>query len=105
MAGGGDPQSAIGAGLAALQARDPARAAALLREAAAVAGPGEMPWMALAQAELVLGNDDAAEVAIDCQLEQNTRDVGALLFKGKLRERAGDPRAATSCYQAAVNQA
>ena len=32
MAGGVDPQSAIRAGLAALQARDPARAVALLRD-------------------------------------------------------------------------
>lgn len=105
MAGGVDPQSAIRAGLAALQARDPARAVALLREAAAVAGPGEMPWMALGQAELALGHNDAAEAAIDRQLGEDRRDVGALLLKGLLRERAGDPRAATSCYQAAVNQA
>ena len=37
-----------------------------------------------------------AEAAIDRQLAQAIRDVGALLLKGLLRERAGDARAAIS---------
>jgi aspartyl/asparaginyl beta-hydroxylase (cupin superfamily) len=98
-------RTAIQAGLAALQARDPARAAAQLRAAANVAPAGEMPWIALANAEQALGNLDAAESALDQQLLLSPRDVGALLMKGFLRERSGDDRAAVSFYQAARNQA
>ncbi|MFM5929623.1 MAG: aspartyl/asparaginyl beta-hydroxylase domain-containing protein [Novosphingobium sp.] len=105
MAGPSDPRQAIAGGLAALQARDPARAAALLREAASAVPETEFPWMALGNAELALGNLDAAEAAIDRQLRIDTRDVGALLVKGHLRERQGDSRGATSFYQAASNQA
>lgn len=95
----------IEAGLAALAARDPARAAPLLREAAAAAPTAEMPWIALANAEMALGANDAAEAALDCQLELTPREVGALLLKGLLRERANDPRAASSFYQTALGQA
>ena len=64
-----------------------------------------MPWIALANAELGLGENDAAEAALDQQLELTPREVGALLLKALLRERAGDPRAASSFYQTALNQA
>ena len=93
------------AGLTALAARDLARAATLLREAAATAAVDEMPWIALANAEMGLGNNDAAEAALDQQLEHTPREIGALLLKGLLRERAADTRAASSFYQAALNQA
>ncbi len=99
-----DPASVLAEGLAALQRRDFARAASLLNEAAAAA-PETMEWHALAQAELGLGRDDAAEAALDCQLVQAPRDIGALLMKGLLRERGGDARAATSFYQVALAQA
>ena len=94
----------IADGLAALQARDPARAASLLREAAEIAHEIEFPWMALGNVELALGNLDAAEAAVDRQLKLETRDVAALLVKGHLRERQGDSRGASSFYQAAANQ-
>ena len=100
-----DYRATIQAGLAALQARDMARAAALLREAAAVAPAEAFPWVALANAEQTLGNNEAAEAALDQQLILNARDVGALLLRGHLREQAGDARAATTYYQAARNQA
>lgn len=103
-------ERAISAGLAALQARDHARAAALLNEAAQAVADGTlpealMPWLALGHCELALGHNAAAEAAIDRQLAQTTRDVGALLLKGLLRERGGDARAATSFFQTAINQA
>jgi hypothetical protein len=91
-------------GMAALQARDHVLAAKLLGEAAGEVPEAEMPWPALGNAELALGNLEAAEQAIDRQLKLATRDVGALLLKGLLRERQGDPRAASSFYQAALNQ-
>lgn len=94
----------LDAGLAALRMRDMARAATLLRAAAAAIAPAQMSWPALAQAELALGNRTAAEDAIDRQLALATRDVGALLLKGYLREQGGDERAAASFYRTALNQ-
>jgi hypothetical protein len=99
-----DYRAAIREGLAALAARDMARAAELLRAAAQVAPATEFPWPALANAELALKHNDAAEAALDRQLELLPRDVGALLHKGWLREQAGDARAASSFYQTALNQ-
>ncbi len=99
-----DFRAAIGDGMAALAARDMPRAAALLRAAAEVAPAAEFPWPALAHAELALGQNDAAEAALDRQLNLAARDVGALLHKGWLREQAGDARAASSFYQTARNQ-
>lgn len=100
-----DPRQLLADGLAALSARDPARAAPLLREASLALPAGEMPWLALGNAELALGERDAAEAAIERQLVLAARDVGALLLKGMLREQAGDARAASSFYQAALAQA
>ncbi len=100
-----DPHQAIAQGLAALQARDPAKAVTLLREASRAVPTAEMPWLALGNAELALGNLDAAEVAIDNELQLHSREVGALLIKGLLRERQGDSRGAASFYQMAANQA
>ncbi|WP_298192057.1 aspartyl/asparaginyl beta-hydroxylase domain-containing protein [Novosphingobium sp.] len=99
------PDVLITEGLAALRARDAARAAALLRDASACASPERMPWPALAQAELALGQHAAAEAALDRQLALTPRDVGALLAKGQLRQRAGDDRAAVSFYTTALAQA
>ncbi len=64
-----------------------------------------MPWPALAQAELALGNFPAAEAALDQQLALTPRDVGALLAKGQLRQRVRDDRAAVSFYTTALTQA
>lgn len=100
----GDYRFKIEQGLTALSSRDPAGAVRYLWEAAKTAPATEMPWLALGNAELSLGNQSGAETAIDCQLELATRDVGALLLKGWLREQAGDVRAAVSFYRAGLNQ-
>ncbi len=105
MAGSLDPHEAISGGLAALQARNPALAAELLREASSNVPAIEMPWVALSNAEMALGRLDAAEAAIDRALQLKSREVGALLLKGLLRERQDDSRGATSFYQMASNQA
>jgi len=99
------PETLIAEGLAALRARDPARAAQALRAASSIAAAEHMPWPALAQAEMALGNHAAGEAALDRQLALVPRDVGALLAKGQLRQRAGDDRAAVSFYSAALAQA
>lgn len=88
-----------------MQARDPNRAAALLRDLLPEVPANQFPWMLLGNAEMALGNLDAAEAAVGQQLERDQRDLGALLIMGLLRERQGDPRAASSFYQAATNQA
>lgn len=100
-----DTGTAIEEGLAALAARDMPRAAALLREASCTASSDQFPWIALANAELALGQRDAAEMAVERQLERSPREVGALLLKGLLREQAGDARAANTYYRAASSQA
>lgn len=100
-----DPAASLRTGLQALQQRDAARAAALLREAAGALPREAMNWVALSNAEMALGNRDGAEAALEVQLELAPRDIGALLMKGLLREQAGDPRAASSFYRAATNQA
>lgn len=100
----GDTRTIIAQGMQALAARHMARAAELLRQVAAGSPPDDFPWLALANAELALGQSDAAEAAIDRQLARVSRDVGALLLKGLLRERAGDARAATSFYRTAQAQ-
>jgi hypothetical protein len=97
-------QSALAAARQAMAQRDAPRAAAILRELAASGSPSDFPWLELATAELVLGRGDAAEAAIDRQLEAAIRDVAALLMKGRLREQAGDGRAASSFYRAAEAQ-
>ena len=97
-------QSALAEARQAMAQRDAPRAAAILRELAASGPPTDFPWLELATAELVLGRGDAAEAAIDRQLETAIRDVAALLMKGRLREQAGDARAASSFYRAAEAQ-
>lgn len=98
-------ETLIAEGQAALRARDPARAAEALRAASGAVPAERMPWPALAQAELALGNHAAAEAALDRQLALAPRDVGALLAKGQMCQRAGDDRAAVSFYTAALAQA
>lgn len=99
------PENLINEGLAALRARDPARAVQLLRAASRDIAPDRMPWPALALAELALGHHAAAEAALERQLALAPRDVGALLAKGQLRQRARDDRAAVSFYTTALAQA
>lgn len=98
------PEDLLEQGLGALRARDHARAAALLAEAAVALPPEQMAWLALANAEQGCGRNDAAEAALDRQLALHKRDIGALLFKAQLRERGGDARAASTFYRAALNQ-
>lgn len=99
------PEALLAEGLAALGAGDILRAAEALRKAAGSVSAAHMVWPALAQAELALGYLAAAEAALDQQLVLAPRDVGALLAKGQLRQRAGDDRAAVSFYTTALAQA
>ena len=99
-----EPQQTIDAALDALAHRNPALAAQLLNAVAGHVPDAQMPWLALANAEMALGRLDAAEAAMDRHLALQHRDIGGLLMKGLLRERRGDTRAASSFYTAALNQ-
>lgn len=90
--------------MAALRANDFARAAEGLRELAAELPAAAMPWEILARAEEALGNRAAAAAALDERLQLDRRDIGALLLKARLFEQDGDSRAASSFFQAAINQ-
>jgi hypothetical protein len=97
-------QPRLDAGVAALRRNDFANAATILRELAAELPAGAMPWEMLARAEEGMGNRAAAAAALDSRLLLDKRDIGALLLKARLFEQDGDSRAASSFFQAALNQ-
>lgn len=94
----------LSAAIAALRARDFARAADHLRALAETLPAGDMPWEMLANAEAGLGDRAAALAALDRRLALEIRHVPALLMKAQLLEQEGDSRAASTHYQAAINQ-
>ena len=97
-------QPRLEAAVAALRQRDFARAADLLRELAAELPAAAMPWEMLAHAEEARGDRVAAAAALDSRLLLDKRHIGALLLKARLFEQEGDSRAASSFFQAALNQ-
>lgn len=97
--------SALTAGLEALGQRDMPRAAELLRGAAAELPREAMNWLALANAEIGVGDHAAAEAALDTHLQLVPREFSALLLKGLLREQSADRIAAASFYRSAANLA
>lgn len=99
-----DTQQRLDAAVGALQARDFARAADLLRALSRELAPAEMPWELLANAEAATGDRAAAVAALDRRLALDIRSVPALLLKGQLLEQEGDSRAAANLYRAAINQ-
>ena len=81
-----------------------AGAAVLLRALSAELPETTMPWEMLARAEEGCGDIAAAHAALDRRLKLDKRDIGALLLKARLFEHDGEARAASSFYQAALNQ-
>lgn len=65
----------------------------------------EIPWLMMAQACNLMGDQAAEEAALQNQLRDHPRDLPALILTGELKARSGDDRAASSFFQAAVNQA
>ena len=88
----------------AIRRGDFAEAAALLRALAAELPEAAVPWEMLARAEEGCGDIAAAHTALDRRLRLDKRDIGALLLKARLFEQADEARAASSFYQAALNQ-
>lgn len=86
---------------AAMQRRDGVAAKKLLLELA----DSEMPWLMLAQACNLAGDDAGEEAALQKQLQIDPRHLPALILSGEMKIRTGDDRAANSFFQAALNQA
>ena len=97
----GRADAILRAGVAALQRRDGGEARRLLQDATLV----PPPWLLLAQACRLEGDDDAEEQALDALLAREPRHVAGLLMKGDVRARRGDDRGAGSFYQLAIAQA
>ncbi len=96
-----DPTIIIAEARAALQRRDAAKAKRLLGELP----PEKTSWILLAQACNIDGDAKGEEEALQKQLEAEPRHLPALILTGELKARTGDDRAASSFFQAALNQA
>ncbi len=91
-------------GVAAMQRRDGGAARAAFEQVAAMPGV-EPPWLLLAQACRLTGDDRAEGTALDRLLAAQPRNLRALIMKGDLRLRLRDSRAAASCYGLALKSA
>src|SRR5688572_18781282 len=89
--------------LESLRAGNPQTALELLR--AIVEAGGNPPWLAMAQACHLLGDSQGEEEALQRQLDQDKRDLPALLAMGELKAKGGDSRAAGAFFKAALNMA
>jgi Aspartyl/Asparaginyl beta-hydroxylase len=86
--------------------RSDAAAARVAFEAITAAGNAPpQPWVLLAQSCALMGDDAAADAALDSVLRMEPRNLYALLMKGDAFVRAGDDRAAVGWYTMAVNAA
>lgn len=86
---------------AAMQRRDGAATKRLLSQLA----EADTPWLLLAQACNLEGDEAGEQAALQKQLESDPRHLPALILSGEMKLRAGDDRAANSFFQAALNQA
>lgn len=92
-------------GVAAMQRRDPATARRLFETLADPASGVAPPWLLLAQACRMAGDEAAEEGAVDRLIAEQPRHLRGLLMKGDCRARAGDMRAMTSFFSLAVKLA
>ena len=90
-------------GIDALRRGDAGGALTVFREIEAQGG--EPPWLAVARACNLLGDPDGEERALQRILDNDKRDLPALLAMGDLHARRQDDRAAGAFFRAALNQA
>ncbi|HEV2746613.1 MAG TPA: aspartyl/asparaginyl beta-hydroxylase domain-containing protein [Allosphingosinicella sp.] len=90
------------AGLAALQRGDGAAARPLFAGILAAGHRTAPLWLLLARSCRLLGDEAGETDALDRALALEPRNLRALVMRGEAYTRAGDTRAATSFYQAAL---
>ena len=90
-------------GVEALRRGDPREALSQFQEM--IRRGGNPPWLAVARACNLLEDVAGEENALQRQLDQDKRDLPALLAMGELKTRQGDSRAAVSFFRAALNRA
>jgi aspartate beta-hydroxylase len=100
-----DPQALATSGFAALRRGDARNARAAFEQIAAAGLADVSTWFALAIACGQLSDFQAANSAVDTVLALQPRNLRALVLKGDLLVKAGDPRTASSFYQLAVRSA
>lgn len=100
-----EAESAIRSGIASLRQGHAAQAQRLFQEVIDRGSPLPPPWFMLAQACRHSGDDAAEGAALDKVLENQPRNIGALIMKGDLNARNGDKRAAGSFYRTALSAA
>lgn len=91
-------------GVAALQRRDP-QSALLKFETVVRSGVVAPPYILLAQACRMAGDQAGEVAALDNLLANQPRDIRALIMRGDCHARAGDDRAAISFYDTALRAA
>ncbi|MBB5686929.1 aspartyl/asparaginyl beta-hydroxylase domain-containing protein [Sphingobium boeckii] len=98
-------ESLVQEGVAALRRGDGGTARERLDQVAAAGNGFPAPWLLIAQACQLMGDDAAEERALDRLLSEDVRHLPALLMMGGVKARRGDDRAAYVNYQAALNMA
>lgn len=100
---GPDLQTLSRSGMEALSRGDPRAALKAFNEIEAAGGVP--PWLAVARAQNLVGDEEGERQALQHILDRDKRDLPALLAMGELQIRRRDDRAAMSFFTAALNQA
>jgi aspartyl/asparaginyl beta-hydroxylase (cupin superfamily) len=90
-------------GITALRAGKAQVARTLLERLTEPGNDIDPPWLLIAHACRLMGDDVAEEQALQTLLALDKRHLAALLLMGELKDRQGDDRAATAFYKAALN--
>lgn len=99
-----EAENLVRLGVAALQHRDP-QSARLNFEKVVESGVIAPPYILLAQACRMVGDEPGEVAALDNLLSRQPRDIRALIMRGDCYARAGDDRAASSFYDTALRAA
>lgn len=99
---GDNPQQLNAAGVRALGAGDPARAAELFRRAVAADPTAPALWLNLAKAHREQGDVESERAALDGALSIDARHLMALIRKAELQERLGELADATVTWSGAI---
>ena len=100
-----ESEGILRAGWASLQQGDAAAARAAFERLVEANLANAQVWLMLAQACRAGGDSAAEEAALDRLLAGDRHNIRGLILKGDCRGRAGDTRAATSFYKAAIGSA